>query len=302
MNGILLVDKPAGLSSHAVVARVRRSLNRKRVGHAGTLDPMATGLLVVGVDAGTRLLTFLVGADKSYAATIRLGIGTDTDDATGTILATPGYEQVDLIEASLAPFRGAIRQRPSAVSAIKVAGRRSYQRVRAGEAVELAERPVTVHSLDLIEARRTTDPDTGLPVVDVDVVMAVSSGTYVRAIARDLGAGLDSAGHLTALRRTAVGPFDVRDAGALADVAADTPLHPLGDIARRILPALSVSPDHVDAVSHGVRLPCDTAAAGPVALLSPTGELLAVSSCGDDARWRHQFVVPQSPSDTLRTP
>lgn len=302
MNGILLVDKPAGLSSHAVVARVRHSLNRKRVGHAGTLDPMATGLLVVGVDAGTRMLTFLVGADKSYAATIRLGIGTDTDDATGTILTTPGYERVDSIEPALAQFRGAINQRPSAVSAIKVAGRRSYQRVRAGEAVELAERPVTVHSLDLVDVRRTTDQHTGLSVVDVDVVMTVSSGTYVRAIARDLGAGLHSAGHLTALRRTSVGPFDVRDAVALDDVDQDSPVHALGDVARRVLPALTVSPDHVDAVSHGVRLPCDTAAEGPVALLSPAGDLLAVSQCGDDARWRHQFVVPQPSSDTLRAP
>ena len=208
---------------------------------------------------------------------------------------------VDVAQA-LAGFRGPIRQRPSAVSAIKVDGRRAYQRVRAGEDVELAERPVTIHSLELLGVRAHAEPVNGILVVDADVVMNVSSGTYVRAVARDLGTALGTAGHLTALRRTSVGPFDVTDAVAVDDVTRGTPLLPLGAVAVKAIPSHTVRDEDEAAVSHGVRLPCDVGPGGPVALLTEDGRLLSVASCTDQGRWKHHFVVPVGPSATLDAP
>src|SRR5690606_32602498 len=204
-DGILVVDKPSGWTSHDVVARTRRLAATRKVGHAGTLDPMATGVLVLGINKGTRLLTFLVGCDKDYAATIRLGQSTNTDDAEGEVVSASGAGHLGAAEVSAAVARltGEIEQVPSTVSAIKVDGRRAYARARAGEDVTLAARPVTVSRFEVLD-RRAGDAGT-VPVLDLDVAVTVSSGTYVRALARDLGTALGCGGHLTHLRRTRVG-------------------------------------------------------------------------------------------------
>lgn len=221
-SGILLVDKPSGITSHDVVARARRALQTKKVGHAGTLDPLATGLLVLGVGRATRLLTYLVGSDKEYHATIRLGQATTTDDAEGEFISQLGVDEERLsgLDGALAGLTGEIQQVPSAVSAIKIDGKRAYARVRAGEEVELPARPVTVLRLEILGRRAVSTAD-GTRVLDLDVVVECSSGTYVRAIARDLGDKLGTGGHLTALRRSRVGEFDVAQATQLADVTPD---------------------------------------------------------------------------------
>lgn len=254
--GLLLVDKPQGLTSHDVVARARRLLGTRKVGHAGTLDPMATGLLVLGVGKATRLLTYVVGHDKAYDATIRLGEATVTDDAEGDV--TSRAEPAALaavtdqaITAAVAALTGDIEQRPSAVSAIKVAGERAYARVRAGEDVELAARPVTVSRFDVLAVRRRDE------AIELDVAVEVSSGTYVRALARDLGSALGVGGHLTALRRTRVGHFAVADAATLAalEEAAAAGVRPslmgLDAAAAGALPALSVTADEAAELAHG---------------------------------------------------
>jgi tRNA pseudouridine55 synthase len=250
--GILLVDKPAGLTSHDVVARTRRAFGTRKIGHAGTLDPMATGLLVIGIEGATRLLTYIVGADKTYEATIRLGQTTGTDDAEGEILtaaAPEAWDAVteDAVAAGIAALTGEISQVPSAVSAIKVDGRRAYDRVRAGEEVVLAARDVVVSRFELQESRRSDD------ALDLDVIVDCSSGTYIRSLARDLGAALGVGGHLTALRRTRVGPFDVSDAvdlDSLEEAATLTPAQAAG----LILPVLDMSADDARDLRHGKRL------------------------------------------------
>jgi len=250
--GILLVDKPGGLTSHDVVARTRRAFGTRKVGHAGTLDPMATGLLVIGIEGATRLLTYVVGADKTYEATIRLGAVTSTDDAEGEILhradesALAAIEEA-AIDAGVAALTGAISQVPSAVSAIKVDGRRAYDRVRAGEEVVLPPRDVVVSRFDVV-ARRRDDH-----AIDLDVVVDCSSGTYIRSLARDLGAALGVGGHLTALRRTRVGPFDVRDAVTI-DALEGAPVLTPGAAAGRVLSVLPVTADEARDLRHGKRL------------------------------------------------
>jgi len=216
VDGLLLVDKPQGWTSHDVVARCRRLLGTRKVGHSGTLDPMATGLLVLAAGKATRLLTYVTGHDKSYDATIRLGESTVTDDAEGEVTASADASGLTdaAIRAAVVELVGDILQRPTAVSAIKVDGQRAYARVRAGEDVVLQARPVTVARFDVHEVRRTGT------VVDVDVTVDVSSGTYVRALARDLGEALDVGGHLTALRRTRVGALSVDAAHDMAALAA----------------------------------------------------------------------------------
>ena len=209
-SGILLVDKPGGITSHDVVARARRALGTRKIGHAGTLDPMATGLLVLGVGPATRLLTYLVGLDKTYEATIRLGQATDTDDADGRIVSAADAAGVTgaRIAEGVARLTGRIAQIPSRVSAIKVGGRRAYDLARAGEEVRLDPREVEVSRFEVL-AQREADG-----CLDLDVVVDCSSGTYIRALARDLGADLGVGGHLTALRRTRIGPFPVAEAVA----------------------------------------------------------------------------------------
>lgn len=250
--GILLVDKPAGLTSHDVVARTRRAVGTRRVGHAGTLDPMATGLLVVGIEGATRLLTYVVGADKTYEATIRLGQTTSTDDADGEIVRradAPDWATVTpaRIDEGIAGLRGPISQVPSSVSAIKVDGRRAYDRVRAGEEVVLAAREVVVSRFDVLAERA------GDGFHDLDVIVDCSSGTYIRSLARDLGAAVGVGGHLTALRRTRVGPFSV--AGAVTiDALEDAPTLTPAAAAARILPTLAVSAAEARDLRHGKRL------------------------------------------------
>lgn len=217
LGGLLIVDKDGGLTSHDVVARCRKLLRTKKVGHAGTLDPMATGVLVLGVERATKLLGLLTLTTKAYTATIRLGQATTTDDAEGEIVSTtPAGTVTDAdIAAGIAALTGEIQQIPATVSAIKVDGERAYARHRAGEEVRLAARPVTVHRFELLARRAVGD------FVDLDVVVECSSGTYVRALARDLGAALGVGGHLTALRRTRVGPFTLDHARTLDQLADD---------------------------------------------------------------------------------
>jgi tRNA pseudouridine55 synthase len=250
--GILLVDKPAGLTSHDVVARTRRAFGTRKVGHAGTLDPMATGLLVLGIEGATRLLTYIVGADKTYLATIRLGQSTSTDDADGEIVdVAPADAWPEVSEERIADgirsLTGAISQVPSSVSAIKVDGRRAYDRVRAGEEVVLAAREVTVSRFDVL-ARRDSEG-----IIDLDVVVDCSSGTYIRSLARDLGTDLGVFGHLTALRRTRVGDFDVQDA-VVIDALEGAPTLTPAAAAERVLPRLDVSSEEARDLRHGKRL------------------------------------------------
>jgi len=213
-SGLVIVDKPGGMTSHDVVARVRRLAGTRRVGHAGTLDPMATGVLVVGVEKATRLLGHLALTEKTYVATIRLGQSTSTDDAEGE--PTGGSPATDIppgaLDAEIAELTGDIWQVPPGVSAIKVNGQRAYKLTRAGAAPELAARPVTVYEFTVNGVRETGD------FLDIDAVIRCSSGTYIRALARDLGAALGTGGHLTALRRTAVGPYDLAQAHTLEDL------------------------------------------------------------------------------------
>lgn len=273
-SGVVVVDKPAGWTSHQVVGRARRLLGTRKIGHAGTLDPMATGVLVLGVGRATRLLGQLALTDKAYDATIRLGISTVTDDAEGEIIDRREVPVLtdDLIERAVASLRGAIAQVPAAVSAIKVSGVRSYARVRSGEDVALAARPVTVSRLDVL-ARRASAAD-GLDVIDLDVVVECSSGTYVRALARDLGAALGTGGHLTVLRRTRVGPFTLDEAQFL-DADALSVLD-LSKVARRCFPVLTVDAERATAIRHGRRLPEVTLPGEPTALFDPGGDFLAL--------------------------
>jgi tRNA pseudouridine55 synthase len=274
--GILLVDKPGGITSHDVVARTRRAFGTRKVGHAGTLDPMATGLLVVGIEGATRLLTYIVGADKTYTATIRLGQTSTTDDAEGEVTrsadaATIGAVTDAGISAGIAALTGAISQVPSAVSAIKVDGRRAYDRVRAGETVELASRQVTVSRFDVLARRDAPD------VIDLDVVVDCSSGTYIRALARDLGADLGIGGHLTALRRTRIGPFDIADAVSVDALDGAGTLSP-ADAASRVLTRFDVSADEARDLRHGKRLAGQSSRVEgfPAAAVDPDGVLVGI--------------------------
>ena len=272
--GLVVVDKPAGITSHDVVARVRRLAGTRKVGHAGTLDPMATGVLVLGVDRATRLLGHLMLTEKAYAATVRLGVSTGTDDAEGEVGATPGAAGIDeqQVREALAGFVGDIEQVPTAVSAIKVDGKRAYQRVRDGEQVELQPRPVTIHELVVHDVRRSAVE--GLEVLDADITMRCSSGTYVRAVARDAGALLGTGGHLTALRRTAVGPYDLAVARTLDDLADDFAVLPLAVAARAAFPAADLDAQQARDVRVGrpLDLPIDTL----TGVFDPDGEFLAL--------------------------
>jgi tRNA pseudouridine55 synthase len=303
-DGLVVVDKPAGWSSHDVVARGRRLYRTKKVGHAGTLDPMATGVLVLGVGRGTKLLTFLVGADKEYTATIRLGQATITDDAEGEITTVGAVAGIDraAIGAAVARLTGDIQQVPSSVSAIKIKGERSYARVRAGEEVDLPPRPVTVARFEVLDVR-PADAD-GHAVLDVDVVVEVSSGTYVRALARDLGVDLGSHGHLTALRRTRVGGLTLDHAhtleelAALRDDAGDEavmPLTPLEEAAAAALTTRALTEGEARALGFGQRV--ESAQPGreePVAALAPDGSLVAVLDESRSTARAHVVFAPAS--------
>jgi tRNA pseudouridine55 synthase len=271
-DGIVVVDKPAGMTSHTVVARVRRLAGTRKVGHAGTLDPMATGVLIAGLNRATRLLGHLQLADKSYDATVLLGATTTTDDAEGEILTTAPVDGVtaEAIEAAVAAFRGEISQVPSKVSAIKVDGRRAYQRVRAGEEVALKARTVTVSRYDILDVR--PEPDG----ISVDISVDCSSGTYIRALARDLGAELGVGGHLTALRRTRVGSFDLSAARTLESLADDFAWLPIADVAAGTFPRYDADPDQAAAIRTGRPLPGLELEPGQTAMFDPTGTFLAL--------------------------
>ncbi len=295
-SGILLVDKPGGMTSHDVVSRTRKLAATRRVGHAGTLDPMATGLLLLGVNGATRLLTYLVGLDKEYFATIRLGGSTPTDDAESEVDEFGDPERLASVTEqhvahALRSLTGEIQQVPSTVSAIKVDGKRAYARVRAGETVELKARSVTISAFEVLAFRRDV-------FIDLDVRVEVSTGTYVRALARDLGRSLGVGGHLTALRRTRVGPFRVDQAATLDTLDVAAALQDPADVARALFPVIRLSAQQSIDLSHGKRVDLggsvqegggvqenggvqeDRGASGPVpiAALSPEGRLIGLVS------------------------
>lgn len=294
-SGIVVVDKPGGMTSHDVVGRVRRALGTRKVGHAGTLDPMATGVLVIGVERATRLLGHLALRDKRYLATMRLGSTTVTDDAEGEHVssADPGVLAAvtdDEVSAALQALVGRIAQRPSAVSAVKVAGRRAYDRVRAGEDVELEPRQVEITRMDVIDVRRSGSG------IDVDLDVECSTGTYVRAIARDVGAALGVGGHLTALRRTRVGTFGI-DQAVNPEEVDESAIVPMSDVAATSFPVWRLASDEeASAVTNGRRIPWAGPAGppAPVAVLDAAGDFLALAQDEDGlARYLAVFVTPR---------
>jgi tRNA pseudouridine55 synthase len=270
--GLVVVDKPPGLTSHDVVGRCRRIFSTRKVGHAGTLDPMATGVLVIGVERATKILGLLTTATKSYAATIRLGQSTTTDDADGEIVAVTSAEAVTdaAIDGAIAALRGEIRQIPSAVSAVKVGGKRAYRLAREGQTVELAARTVRVDRFEVLSTRR------GESVVDVDVEVDCSSGTYIRALARDVGAALGVGGHLTALRRTRVGRFGLEQARTL-DQLADRPQYSytLDEACLLMFPRRDLSADEAESARHGRPL-APAGIDGIYAATAPDGRVIAL--------------------------
>jgi tRNA pseudouridine55 synthase len=276
VSGLAILDKPAGWTSHQVVGRIRRLAGTRKVGHAGTLDPMATGVLIVGVERATRLLGYLALSDKVYEATIRLGIGTITDDADGEVITTVGAADLDEaeIEAAMARLRGDILQVPAAVSAIKINGVRSYRRVRAGESVDLSARPVTIRRFDLL-GRRGLEVD-GVGCVDLSVVVECSSGTYIRALARDLGSALGVGGHLTTLRRTRVGAFTLDEAQTLEEAERALRIMPLDRVVRSGFPTVTVSETQAGLIRNGRRLAGVILPGGTTALLDEAGHFLAL--------------------------
>lgn len=278
-DGLVIVDKPSGMTSHDVVSRMRRIARTRRVGHAGTLDPMATGVLVIGVGKATRLMQYLTLTDKEYTATIRLGESSPTDDADGAVVAVAPAAGIDLdqLRAAMRPLTGQIMQVPSTVSAIKVDGQRAYKRARAGEIVDLPARPVTVSRFDVLAVRADGDR------LDVDVAVACSSGTYVRALARDLGAALAVGGHLAALRRTRVGPFTIDQAHTLDELAAlDDPVTlPLAAAVRAAMPVREIDADEARALSFGKSL-AGTGQAQTHAAIAPDGSVAALLVEQDD--------------------
>ena len=274
-SGLVLLDKPAGITSHDLVAKLRKSMGTKKVGHAGTLDPMATGLMILGVNQGTKLMQFLSGLDKTYQATIKLGESTSTDDAEGEVISradASGITETQL-EPELEKLRGEITQVPSSVSAISIGGKRAYQLVREGQEVVLPARKVFIERLELTGKVQVDGKTISFPV-EVDC----SSGTYIRAIARDLGAALEVGGHLTSLRRTRIGPFGVSDASS--DVA-NAKLIPMAEVVKGLMSTIEVTQDQARDLGHGKRLagtfPQPTAAlfeGSLVAILESSGKIL----------------------------
>ncbi len=277
LGGLLIVDKDAGWTSHDIVAKCRKLLRTKKIGHAGTLDPMATGVLVLGVERATKLLGLLTLTTKAYTATIRLGQATTTDDAEGEVLSTAAATHLTDVEIAThtAKLTGAIEQVPATVSAIKVNGERAYARHRAGEDVQLAARPVTVSRFDILARRDISE------FVDLDVIVECSSGTYIRALARDLGAALDVGGHLTALRRTRVGPFTLEHARTLDELAtaaeSDDALLSLDidDAVRTAFPHRDIDDKQADDLRNGRWLE-PVGISGVYAVFDPSGHAIAL--------------------------
>jgi tRNA pseudouridine55 synthase len=278
-DGLVIVDKPSGFTSHDVVAKMRGIAGTRRVGHAGTLDPMATGVLVLGVQRATKLLGHLALTEKEYLGTIRLGQDTVTDDAEGEITSytdPTGLSQDD-VDDRIAELTGDIMQVPSKVSAIKIDGKRSYQRAREGEDFQLPARPVTVSSFTVHDRCEAISKD-GASVLDLVVSVVCSSGTYIRALARDLGAGLGVGGHLTALRRTRVGPYGLESARTLDQLQQELNILPIGEAAAAAFPRWDVDARRAGLLGNGVRIdmPSGYEGAGPVAVFDPEGRLLVL--------------------------
>jgi tRNA pseudouridine55 synthase len=276
-DGLVIVDKPGGMTSHDVVARIRRLAGTRRVGHAGTLDPMATGVLVVGVEKATRLLGYLTLTEKQYDATIRLGQSTSTDDAEGEITFTASAKDVsaEALAAAVTRLTGEIAQVPPAVSAIKVDGQRAYRLTRAGAAPELKPRPVTVYEFTVTAIRPAGDGD----LLDVDATVRCSSGTYIRALARDLGTQFGTGGHLTRLRRTRVGGYGLEAAKTLEQLAERFEVMPLAQAAAVAFPRRDLSADEARRLAHGGRLAPGSHAETkdrPTAAYAPDGTLVAL--------------------------
>lgn len=280
-NGILLVDKPQGFTSHDAVAKVRRLAGTRKVGHAGTLDPMATGLLIMGLGASTRLLTYIVGLSKEYIATIRLGSSSTTDDAEGELLGYAPSSQLDLlsedaIAAGVASLTGDIDQVPSSFSAIKVDGKRAYDLARAGEQVELKSRAVTVYAFDVLSVVRGEVNGHGF--IDVDIRVECSSGTYIRALARDLGFKLGVGGHLTALRRTRIGQFHAQDALNIEEQDSAPELLSPAKVARQIFPVIDLTETQALELSQGKKVLLEgyPDSSEPVAAIGPEDRLVGL--------------------------
>lgn len=287
--GLVVVDKPAGMTSHDVVGRCRRIFATRRVGHAGTLDPMATGVLVLGIERATKILGLLTATSKSYAATIRLGQSTSTDDAEGELLQSVSAEHIadEVIGTAVAALRGDIEQVPSAVSAIKVAGRRAYQLAREGQAVELRARPVRIDRFDVLATRRAEG------LTDLDVEVDCSSGTYIRALARDLGAALGVGGHLTALRRTRVGRFDLSHAVTLDDLAEHPRLSlSLDEACLLMFARRNLTDEEADAAANGRAL-TPAGLDGVYAATAADGRVIALL-CDEGRRTRSVVVIRPS--------
>jgi tRNA pseudouridine55 synthase len=283
--GLVVVDKPGGVTSHDVVGRCRRIFGTRKVGHAGTLDPMATGVLVVGIERATKILGLLTATDKSYSATIRLGQTTSTEDAEGEVLQTVSADDVTegQIGEAVAGLRGEIAQVPSTVSAIKVGGKRSYQLAREGQAVELAARNLRIDRFDVLAVRHHDG------LVDVDVEVDCSSGTYIRALARDVGAALGVGGHLTALRRTRVGRFGLDQARTLDDLADQPRLsYSLDEACLQSFPRRDLTADEAEDTRHGRALK-PAGIDGIYAAVAPDGQVIALVR--DDASRTKSVVV-----------
>ncbi|MEV5933729.1 tRNA pseudouridine(55) synthase TruB [Streptomyces sp. NPDC052079] len=278
-DGLVIVDKPSGFTSHDVVAKMRGIARTRRVGHAGTLDPMATGVLVLGVEKATKLLGHLALTEKEYLGTVRLGQNTLTDDAEGEITSSADASGIsrEAVDAAIAELTGDIMQVPSRVSAIKIDGVRSYKRVREGEEFDLPARPVTVSSFSVYDVREAVAED-GTPVLDLVVSVVCSSGTYIRALARDLGAALGVGGHLTALRRTRVGPYKLDSARTLDQLQQELTVMPIAEAAAAAFPRWDVDERRARLITNGVRLdmPEEYAGSGAVAVFGPGSRFLAL--------------------------
>jgi len=278
IEGIVLVDKPSGPTSHDVVAKMRKLFNTRKVGHAGTLDPMATGMLVIGVGRATRLLGFFTSHEKEYLGTVCLGVSTTTDDSQGEILKVTSTVQLtqSMILETIREFRGPIMQQPSAVSAIKIDGRRAYARVRDGEEVVIPPRSVVIHDLEILKVSRNQDSDT----FDVELRVVCSAGTYIRALARDIGSNLGVGGHLTALRRTRSGVFDTMV--PMAQLQEDPKYLDLSDSIRKAFPVVTLSLEDSSKARNGVRLPTPIdVESGNVGVFDSTGFAIGIFDNSD---------------------